>query len=79
MDCAPGTPYGVIFQNDEDNGELTVMILASDYSSYGSPETLEFEQSFAPYGVISISASCPSFDPAIAEELLSYRPENIKK
>ena len=80
MDCAPGTPYGVIFQNDEDYRSLTVMILGSDYTtSSGSLESLEFEQTHAPYGIISISGTCPSFDPAIAEKLLSYRPENIQK
>lgn len=79
MDCPPGTPYGLIFQNDEDSGSLTVMILGSDYASYGLPESLEFEETFAPYGIISITGTCPSFDPAIAEELLSYRPENIQK
>jgi hypothetical protein len=57
------------------------MILGSDYTRplYGDGETLEFEQTYAPYGIISISGTCPSFDPAIAEELLSYRPENIQK
>lgn len=79
MDCTPDTPYGAIFQNDEDDGSLTVMILGSDYTSYGSPETLEFEETYAPYGIISISGTCPSFDPTITEELLSYRPKNIQR
>jgi hypothetical protein len=55
------------------------MILGSDYASSGSPETLEYENSYAPYGIISISSTCPSDDLAIVEENLSYRPENIEK
>jgi hypothetical protein len=70
MDCPPGTPYGVMFQNNEDSGYLAVFIQGSDYTSV-TPETLELE--LAPFGVISISRTCPSFDPVVAEELLSYR------
>ena len=85
MDCPPGTPFGITAQKRTESGILEVFTGSNEAYSNGTKRPFtdlhtfgQTEETGAPYGLISIFDICPSYDPAEANELLSYRPENME-
>jgi hypothetical protein len=73
MDCNPGTIFGVSVQKESKYGYLDVSINGNelepvdiDIDNIGDIWS-EAEETYAPYGIVSITSTCPSFDPAVAD------------
>ncbi|MGC1135814.1 MAG: hypothetical protein WA941_23520 [Nitrososphaeraceae archaeon] len=71
MDCNPGTIFGVSVQKDSEYGYLEVFIAGNEIEPVDIDNIddiwSEAEETYAPYGIVSITSTCPSFDPAVAD------------
>ena len=69
MDCNPGTIFGVSVQKDSEYGYLEVSITGNEIEPLDIADDIwgEAEETYAPYGIVSITSTCPSFDPAVTD------------